>query len=86
MRLQRGIMKGNRICIMACAQEIDRSISSASYHVAMHLPAFAFTGGGVELIENHASVQNFLNGYCSELLTQFSQLNKKFMILFLDTD
>jgi hypothetical protein len=37
-------MKGNRVCIMAWAQEIDHSISSASYHVAMHLPAFAFTG------------------------------------------
>jgi hypothetical protein len=33
MRLQWGIMKSNRICIMAWAQEIDRSISSASYHV-----------------------------------------------------
>ena len=37
-------MKGNRVCIMAWAQEIDHSISSASYHVAMHLPAFVFTG------------------------------------------
>jgi hypothetical protein len=36
MRLQWGIMKSNRICIMAWAQEIDRSISSASYHGAVH--------------------------------------------------
>jgi hypothetical protein len=46
-------MKSNRICIMAWAQEIDRSISSASYHVAIHLLAFAFTGG-VELIQSRS--------------------------------
>lgn len=70
MRLQWGIMKGNRICIMAWAQEIDRSISSASYHVQCIAGVCVISGAQADEDEAFPKVR------ATNYFTKLSQLNR----------